>query len=82
LRRKGVTLQLVWEEYRAAHPDGYGRSWFCELYRAWEGRLSPTMRQAHVPARSCSSITPARPSKTPVIFFNMANTAGVPLFFV
>ncbi|MCK1714013.1 IS21 family transposase, partial [Bradyrhizobium sp. 143] len=48
LRRKGVTLQLIWEEYRAAHPDGYGRSWFCELYRAWEGRLSPTMRQAHV----------------------------------
>ena len=48
LRRKGVTLQLVWEEYRAAYPDGYGRSWFCELYRAWEGRLSPTMRQAHV----------------------------------
>jgi len=48
LRRKGVTLQLVWEEYRAAHPDGYGRSWFCELYRAWECRLSPTMRQPHV----------------------------------
>jgi transposase len=48
LRRKGVTLQLVWEEYRATHPDGYGRSWFCELYRAWEGRLAPTMRQAHV----------------------------------
>jgi hypothetical protein len=48
LRRKGLTLQLVWEEYRAAYPDGYGRSWFCELYRAWEGRLSPTMRQAPV----------------------------------
>lgn len=48
LRRKGVTLQLVWEEYRAVHPQGYGRSRFCELYRAWEGRLSPTMRQAHV----------------------------------
>jgi transposase len=48
LRRKGVTLQLVWEEYRSVHPDGYGRSWFCELYRAWEGRLSPTMRQSHV----------------------------------
>jgi transposase len=48
LRRKGVTLQPVWEEYRAVHPDGYGRSWFCELYRAWEGRLSPTMRQVHV----------------------------------
>jgi transposase len=43
-----VTLQLVWEEYRAVHPDGYSRSRFCELYRVWEGRLSPTMRQAHV----------------------------------
>jgi transposase len=48
LRRKGVTLQLLWEEHRAAHPDGHGYSRFCELYRAWEGRLSPTMRQTHV----------------------------------
>jgi transposase len=48
LRRKGVTLQLLWEEHRAAHPDGHGYSRFCELYRAWEGRLSPTMRQMHV----------------------------------
>ncbi|MGA7450601.1 MAG: IS21 family transposase [Rhodoplanes sp.] len=48
LRRPGVTLQLVWEEHRAAHPEGYGYSRFCELYRAWEGRLSPTMRQTHV----------------------------------
>ena len=43
-----MTLQLLWEEHRAAHPDGYGYSRFCELYRAWEGRLSPTMRQSHV----------------------------------
>jgi transposase len=48
LRRKGVTLQLIWEEYCSLHPDGDGRSWFCELYRTWEGRLSPTMRQTHV----------------------------------
>ncbi len=48
LKRKGVTLQLVWEEHRAVHPDGFGYSRFCELYRAWEGRLSPTMRQTHV----------------------------------
>jgi transposase len=48
LRRPGVTLQLLWEEYRCAHPDGYGYSRYCELYRAWEGRLSPTMRQLHV----------------------------------
>jgi len=48
LRRPGVTLQLLWEEHRGTHPDGYGYSRFCELYRAWEGRLSPTMRQTHV----------------------------------
>jgi transposase len=48
LRRPGVTLQLLWEEHRGAHPDGYGYSRYCELYRAWEGRLSPTMRQLHV----------------------------------
>ena len=48
LRRPGVTLQLLWEEHRAAHADGYGYSRFCELYRRWEGRLSATMRQLHV----------------------------------
>jgi transposase len=48
LRRPGVTLQLLWEEHRAIHPEGYGYSRFCELYRVWEARLSPTMRQGHV----------------------------------
>jgi transposase len=48
LRRPGVTLQLLWEEHRGTHPDGYGYSRYCELYRAWECRLSPTMRQVHV----------------------------------
>src|SRR5689334_14404346 len=46
-RRPGVTLMLLWEEYRQREPDGYGYSRWCELYRAWERRLSPTMRQAH-----------------------------------
>ena len=48
LRRPGVTLQLLWEEHRAVHTDGYGYSHYCELYRAWAARLSPTMRQSHV----------------------------------
>ena len=48
LRRPGVTLQLLWEEHRAVHPGGYGYSRYCELYRIWEARLSPTMRQSHV----------------------------------
>jgi len=43
-----VTLSLLWEEYRAVHPDGYGYSRFCDLYRAWRGRLALTMRQTHV----------------------------------
>ena len=47
LRRPGVTLMLLWEEYRASEPGGYSYSRWCELYRAWEGRLSPTMRQSH-----------------------------------
>jgi transposase len=47
LRRPGVTLMLLWQEYRATQPEGYGYSRFCELYEGWEGRLSPTMRQVH-----------------------------------
>src|SRR2546426_463657 len=46
--RKIRDVQLLWEEHRAAHPNGYGYSRFCDLYRAWEARLSPTMRQTHV----------------------------------
>lgn len=47
LRRPNVTLALLWEEYRAAAPDGFGYSWFCDLYREWAGRLKPTLRQVH-----------------------------------
>jgi len=43
-----VTLQLLWQEHRAEHPNGYGYSRFCDLYRAFAKRLSPTMRQYHV----------------------------------
>ena len=47
LRRKGVTLFLLWQEYRAAHCEGYQYSWFCEHYRAWQGTLDVVMRQTH-----------------------------------
>ena len=33
---------------RAGAPDGFGYSWFCDLYRGWAGRLKPTMRQTHI----------------------------------
>ena len=47
LKRKHVTLQILWDEYIERHPDGYRYSRFCELYRGWESRLSVTMRQTH-----------------------------------
>jgi transposase len=48
LKKPGVTLTILWEEYRAVHPDGYGFSRFCDLFRGFERRLTPTMRQVHV----------------------------------
>jgi len=47
LKRKGVTLALLWEEYKAQYPEGYQYSWFCELYREWRGKLKVWMRQVH-----------------------------------
>lgn len=50
LRRKGVTLQLLWEEYADdSSQEHYSYSHFCVLYREWRQRLSPTMRQTHTP---------------------------------
>lgn len=47
LRRRGVTLMLLWQEYIAEQPDGYRYSRFCELFRAWQGRVDVVMRQEH-----------------------------------
>jgi len=47
LRRRGVTLALLWEEYRGHHPDGYGYSRFCDLYVEWRHGITATMRQTH-----------------------------------
>jgi transposase len=47
LKRKHVTLLIVWDEYIAENPSGYSYSRFCELYRAFEAKLSVTMRQTH-----------------------------------
>jgi transposase len=47
LRRKGVTLTLLWHEYKLADPDGYQYSWFCDQYRAWSAKLDVVMRQEH-----------------------------------
>ena len=47
LRRKGVTLALLWQEYKASHPEGLQYSQFCERYRAFAGTLDVVMRQEH-----------------------------------
>ena len=47
LKLKGVTLSLLWQEYKEEHPDGYQISQFCDLYREWRSRLNITMRQTH-----------------------------------
>ena len=47
LKRKGVTLMLLWEEYQVSAPHTYSYSQFCELYRRWAGKLKLSMRQVH-----------------------------------
>jgi transposase len=47
-KRRSVTLALLWEEYKAENPDGIQYSQFCERYRAFTGKLSPSMRQVHL----------------------------------
>lgn len=49
LRRKGVTLELLWQEYKADQPEGFQYSAFCEHYRRWRQHLSLSMRQTHTP---------------------------------
>jgi len=47
LQKKGVTLQLLWEEYREVYPDGYERTQFYKLYAGWKRKLRVTLRQTH-----------------------------------
>lgn len=47
LRKKGLTLFLLWEEYKARYPEGYHYSRFCDLYRDWTKKLDLTLRQEH-----------------------------------
>jgi transposase len=48
LKRPGVTLQLLWEEYAAANELAYKYTSFCVKYRAWAQGLKRSMRQTHL----------------------------------
>ena len=67
MRRPGVNLMVLREEYRGTKPGGYGYSRFCNPYRKFERRLTPVMRQHHaagdnvfitIPASVCPSSIP------------------------
>lgn len=47
LKRKGVTIQLLWEEYKRDNPDGYQYSWFSNRYRTWARKFDVWMPQTH-----------------------------------
>ncbi len=49
LGRRGVTLDLLWNEYKAQEPEGFGYSWFCKHYERWAAALPVTLRQTHTP---------------------------------
>lgn len=39
LRLPGVTLALLWQEYRLNHPQGFQYSWYCEHNRRWAAKV-------------------------------------------
>jgi len=47
LKKSGVTLQLLWQEYKQIHPDGYQSTQFCELYNRWKNKLKVSLRQSY-----------------------------------
>ena len=64
LRRKSVTLRLLWQEYRQTHPEGYGYSRFCELYERWAGTLDRSCARCIFPAKRCLLIVMDRLSRS------------------
>lgn len=49
LSRPGVTRMLLWQEYKACHPDGWQYSVFCDRYRRWLATQDPVRRREHAP---------------------------------
>ena len=53
LKRPGVTRLLLWQEYKAAHPEGWQYSVFCDQYRRWLATQDLVLRQHHTPGEKC-----------------------------
>ena len=72
MRKKNVTLALLWDEYKASQPDGYQYSQFCKLYREFTGRVDCCMRQCHVAGEKlfvdyCGQTVPLTDSKIGIV---------------
>jgi len=57
LKRRSMTLVVLWQEYRAEYPGGYGYGRFCDLYGEWRRSVSATMI-AWSSATDCGSSCP------------------------
>lgn len=49
LPKKGITRLLLWQEYKAAHPDGLQYSAYCERLAAWQKSQDVVLRQSYAP---------------------------------
>jgi hypothetical protein len=67
IRRNVVTMALLWEEYRAAHPDGFGYSWFCETYAAFRAGWGRACGKNRARARKRSSTSAVIGSTTSIV---------------
>lgn len=59
LRRPGVTLTLLWQEYRLNHPQGFQYSWYCEHYRRWAAKVDVVKALSEHTQRPTSASTNA-----------------------
>jgi len=47
MKKKGVTLMLLWEEYKEEHPDGVMYTQFCERYKSFKKSNKISMHKEH-----------------------------------
>jgi hypothetical protein len=66
MKRRGVTLALLWQEYRDQHTQGYAYSWFCERYSDWRKRI--TQRNPHPGGGALGGSQPADQRQCPKCF--------------
>ena len=75
LKKKGVTLELLWNEYHALEPRGISYSRFCQRYRDFKQTLEPVMRQTHKAGEKLYVVPERKPTQCP-------NSPGFVIFFL